>query len=67
MTVKINNKLTDLPGDIDSVAQLVKYLKLNEQGTAVAISHQLVTKDKWESTTISPNDNIVIISAAFGG
>ena len=67
MLVNINNKLTDLPAEVDSVSRLVEYLKLSEQGTAIAIAHQLITKDKWESTAISPNDSIVIISAAFGG
>lgn len=67
MLLYINNRKEEVPTNVSNVAQLITYLKLKEQGTAVGLNSHFISKDKWEITDLKDNDNLVIISAAFGG
>lgn len=41
---------------------------LNTQGgIAVAINNQVVSKDRWNETSLKENDSILIIGASYGG
>ena len=39
----------------------------NTQGTAIAINGSLVRRNEWESTLLQQGDQVIIITAAYGG
>lgn len=67
MHVRINNKLEDFSEDNLTVEDLVKLKNIPEQGTAIALNGKLIIHSKWGLTKVNENDDLVIISAAFGG
>lgn len=67
MRLKINNEPVDISGDNINVNQLLAERGVSIQGTAVAINGRLAPRDRWETIRLNENDDIVIISAAFGG
>lgn len=67
MHVRINNKLEDFSEDSLTVEDLVKLKNIPEQGTAIALNGKLIIHSKWGLTKVNENDDLVIISAAFGG
>lgn len=67
MNVIINSKTTEIPDDVRTVGQLLDHLRLPRQGTGVGINNTLVLTKNWDNTYLSPDDRIMIISAAFGG
>ena len=67
MNIKINNKTVSLPKDDMSVRDVLQLMEIKSGGTAVAINDKLVKRDLWDSIKINDNDEITIITAAFGG
>lgn len=65
MKVIINNKETDV--EATTLSQLVNELGLPDKGIAVAVSRQMVSKEKWESYYIGEGADIIIIKAVCGG
>ena len=66
MTVKVNNQSKEIPNN-SSVAQLLQQLMQPENGIAVAINQQIITKTEWNSKIITEDDDILIIQATQGG
>ena len=48
-------------------ADLANLLKVKPQGTALAVNGALVMKSNWETHKLQPHDNVMIITAAYGG
>lgn len=67
MNIKINNKTVSLPKDDMSVKDVLQLMEIKSGGTAIAINDKLVKRDLWDSIKINDNDEITIITAAFGG
>lgn len=67
MRVKINNETIDLPNEQINIRNLLKKRGINENGTAIAINGRLVERAKWDIIFLVENDDIIIITAAFGG
>lgn len=63
--ILINNeeKLTES----NNVQQLATELNLPERGVALAINNKIIPRATWEETSLSAEDNVTIIKAAFGG
>lgn len=57
--VKINSEKTLL--------EMLRDLKYDFQGIAVAINEQIIPFEKWEKTPLKNEDKILIIKAAQGG
>lgn len=66
MQVKINGVDTVID-DNSTVADVATLNNASQTGTAIAVNDVLVRRQQWEATKINPNDNIVIIKAAYGG
>ncbi len=51
------------------LSDLFKEIGLNSstKGMAIAINEQIVLQSRWESTILSENDKVLIISATKGG
>lgn len=67
MTILLNDNPVTLPNDYMTVADLVKWKEIPSQGTAIAINNKLIKQDAWKVTNLKEDDQITVISAAFGG
>lgn len=67
MYIKINNKVIELPNELMTIKDLLEWQNINENGTAVAVNGHLAERTKWPLHKLNPDDDVVIISAAFGG
>lgn len=50
-----------------TVAQLVDEWCDSRRGVAVALNGEVVPKSQWESTRLTPGDQVEIVTAAAGG
>lgn len=66
MKIKVNNKEIEAASCIN-ISQLITQLELPNQSIAVAVNNQMITRDKWDHSSLQENDNVVIIKAACGG
>lgn len=67
MTIFFNNEPLNLPKEILTVEDLLKWKDIKHQGTAVAINEKLLRKDQWGITQLQDLMNVSVITAAFGG
>lgn len=67
MYITLNNETLQLPEDNMTVSDVLQWQNRPDGGTAVAINNRLVRNTLWDSTKLQDGDNMVIISAAFGG
>lgn len=67
MNITVNNQPEQIPESAATVTTFLKYKKIPEQGTAVAVNGHIALHRNWEATTISEGDALTIISATFGG
>lgn len=67
MTIIINGKETLLPAHIKTLKDLTELNSIPEGGTAIALNSNLVKAPEWSSTILAEGDNLMIISAAYGG
>lgn len=50
-----------------TILQLLDQLNSPKTGVAVAIQNAIISKSLWDSTTLSSDDNVLIIQATQGG
>lgn len=67
MEITVNNELKNLPEEVQTVADLASLLNVKPQGTALAVNGSVVLKRNWETHKLRPHDNVMIITAAYGG
>ena len=67
MHIKLNNEIIEFPDGNTTISDLLSSRNIKQEGTAVARNGKLVERAKWELAVLENNDDIVIISAAFGG
>lgn len=66
MTIRVNN-VSHAVENSSSLDDILKQLDIQTSGIAVAINEQIITRSKWESTSIQDQDQILIIKATQGG
>ncbi len=66
MIITVNDTEKQVADGI-TLAELLVELQVPEKGTAVALNDKIARKDTWTQIALSPNDKILIISAAYGG
>ena len=66
MTITLNSHLVDVPDGI-SLAMLAQIKQIPDKGTAIAVNGQHVPQTKWVDTVLHPSDNVLVISASYGG
>lgn len=65
MSIFINNEAHKVKAL--NVQQLLNEIDIEQQGIAIAINEEVITKHKWENTNIKENDKILIFTATAGG
>lgn len=63
----LNGTPTELPVEVKTIADLLKWRNIPSLGTAVAVNGKLVTASNHEFTNLNEMDGVTIISAAYGG
>lgn len=66
--VSINvNTLTKKIAKGTTLNLLLRNINQKENGIAVAVNNQIITKSNWASTLLIENDEVLIIQATQGG
>lgn len=66
MEIRLNSKPLTLPHAMN-VAELLELQKIPSADTAVAINGKMVRRDDWPLRLVNGGDDIIIITAAYGG
>lgn len=67
MKIYFNDNLIDLPNDLMTVSEFMKWKEIPSAGSAVAINGKLIRQMAWNVTQFTPLCHVNVISAAFGG
>lgn len=67
MRIKYNGDWILSPEENMTIQELLEWKGCKTAGSAVAINDRIVPRSNWPVTKLCENDDIVVISAAFGG
>ncbi len=67
MRLLLNNKPIETQKDPITLSQLLAENYDSLRGMAVAVNNKLVSRDRWDNSYLAPDDDVVVITAAFGG
>lgn len=67
MTIIFNGHHTLLPDDIVTVKDFTEWKNIPQAATAIALNGKLISADKWSLERFNELDNLLVISAAYGG
>lgn len=68
MELKINNQHKTFDCKSPTVQELINFeLPEKQNGIAVAVNQTVVSKNQWATFSLSPLDDILIITATQGG
>jgi len=65
MSIFINDKKQAVKAV--NVYQLLQEIGVEQEGMALALNEEVITKHNWEKTTLNENDKILIFTATAGG
>lgn len=63
--IRVNGK--DVDSGFDSVDVMLRELKIDGRGVAVAVNGEIVRRGEWSATRLDDGDVVEIVSAAAGG
>ncbi|MFT6748033.1 MAG: sulfur carrier protein [Glaciecola sp.] len=66
LSIKLNGNDQEMQ-DNTSLLTAVESLDIPQNGIAIAINQQIITKNNWGTTSLNNNDEILIIKATQGG
>lgn len=66
MIIKVNNENVEVE-DNTTVSQLIDRMQLATGGLAVACNGVIVKRGEWSAHRLKPDDDILLIKAAYGG
>lgn len=66
ITVNVNNTAHSFNLN-SNVQDLLKQLDISENGIAVAVNNQIISKSEWEQHKLAEGENVLIIRATQGG
>ncbi len=67
MTITLNSKERELAHPVNVATLLEQENLLGKGGVAVAVNGAVVRKPDWETRLLADGDDVLIISAAYGG
>lgn len=67
MMITVNGENIMLKDESMTVAQLLEVRKVSGGGTAIALNGRICKADKWDVTRLNDGDDVMIITAAYGG
>lgn len=66
ISIWVNEQAVEI-AEGSTILQLLEQLNSPKKGIAVAIQNAIISKSLWGSTTLSKDDNVLIIQATQGG
>lgn len=67
MTIVLNGKTIELPQEINSISDLLRYYNLENRIVVVEVNQEITYKEQYDSTILSDKDRIEIIHFVGGG
>lgn len=67
MEIYVNNNRIALPVGVNTIGKLIEHLNISKTGTGVGLNNRLVPARNWDSTLLSEDDRLTVISATYGG
>ena len=67
MTIILNGKTIELPQEINSISDLLRYYNLENRIVVVEVNQEITYKEQYDSTILSDKDRIEIIHFVGGG
>lgn len=67
MTIVLNGKTIELPQEIHSISDLLRYYNLENRIVVVEVNQEIIYKEQYDSTVLSDKDRIEIIHFVGGG
>lgn len=67
MTILLNGKTIELPQEINSISDLLRYYNLENRIVVVEVNQEITYKEQYDSTILSDKDRIEIIHFVGGG
>lgn len=69
MKIKLNSSNIEISDNttLKELLQTELNITPEKKGVAVALNETIIPREKWETTYLSENDEILIITAAQGG
>lgn len=70
MSLQVQFSLNGATCSVDyqcSLQELLALRSLPKDGIAIAINNEVVPRDRWPEVTITPNDNVIVVTATQGG
>lgn len=67
MEIKLNGEILKLPCEGMSVAEFINWRGVTGAGVAIAVNNRIVSRPKWTEAILKQDDEVVLISAAYGG
>ena len=66
LSIKLNGKTEEIKEN-SSVLSTVETMNIIQNGIAIAVNQNIITKTNWATTLLKNNDEILIIKATQGG
>jgi len=66
MSITVNNLIQKITKGT-TLDLLLPILNQKEDGIAIAVNNQIITKSDWKSIVLAENDNVLLIQATQGG
>ncbi|WP_221442784.1 MULTISPECIES: sulfur carrier protein ThiS [Aequorivita] len=66
ITILVNEKAIEINPDFN-ILQLLDKINSPQDGIAVAVNHSIISKHLWSATSLSANDEVLVIQATQGG
>ena len=67
MDIVLNGKNIELPMEIKSISDLLRYYNLENRIVVVEVNQEIAYKEQYDSTILSDKDRIEIIHFVGGG
>lgn len=67
MKIYINSKFQEIPDNVETIELLLDHLKVAKEGTGVGVNNVLIPSKEWSLKRLNPEDNVIIITATYGG
>ena len=66
-TITLNGKVTSVPVDVASLADLLEHLKLAQERVALEQNGSVIPRKLWNETSLTADDRIEIVHFVGGG
>lgn len=67
MKITLNNEPVIVDESCQTLNDLLELRNIPKNGVAIAVNNKLIARTQWTSKILKPEDDVVVITATFGG